>query len=74
MVRNIEDPSAERIAPFVPEVSLQNPQNSYVGDLVSFKYTFGEKKTFASSSKVESVLDMFFFYISSPLRCHLRIL
>ncbi|XP_016112085.1 vitellogenin-like [Sinocyclocheilus grahami] len=35
VVRNIEDPSAERIVPFVPELSLQNPQNSYAGDLSS---------------------------------------
>ncbi|XP_058616428.1 vitellogenin-like [Onychostoma macrolepis] len=32
VVRNIEDPSAERIAPFVPELSQQNPQNSYADD------------------------------------------
>ncbi len=57
MVRNIEDPSAERTAPFVPELSLQNTPNSHGGDLVSFKYTFG-KNTFASGSKVESLLDI----------------
>ncbi|XP_067272222.1 vitellogenin-like [Pseudorasbora parva] len=28
VVRNIEDPSAERIVPLVPELSLQNPQSS----------------------------------------------
>ncbi|ROL40726.1 Vitellogenin [Anabarilius grahami] len=32
VVRNIEDPTSERIVPLVPELSLQNPQTSYVGD------------------------------------------
>ncbi len=59
MVRNIEDPSAERIAPLVPEFSLQNPQNSYGGDLVSFKYTFG-KKLLLQAQKWKVFLICFF--------------
>uniref|UniRef100_A0A672N034 Vitellogenin domain-containing protein n=1 Tax=Sinocyclocheilus grahami TaxID=75366 RepID=A0A672N034_SINGR len=35
VVRNIEDPTAERIVPLVPELSLQNSQTSYAGDLFS---------------------------------------
>ncbi|XP_048022072.1 vitellogenin-like [Megalobrama amblycephala] len=31
VVRNIEDPTSERIVPLVPELSLQNSQTSYVG-------------------------------------------
>ncbi|MCE7038726.1 hypothetical protein, partial [Bacillus cereus] len=32
VVRNIEDPSAERIVPFAPELSQQKSPNSYAGD------------------------------------------
>lgn len=40
MVRNIEDPSAERIVSLVPEMSMQ--KTSYAGDRVSFKHTHGD--------------------------------
>ncbi|KAK2907072.1 hypothetical protein Q8A67_006057 [Cirrhinus molitorella] len=35
VVRNIEDPAAEKIVPLVPALALQNPQTSYAGDLSS---------------------------------------
>ncbi|XP_043078191.1 vitellogenin-like [Puntigrus tetrazona] len=35
VVRNIEDPTAERTVPLVPEISVQNSQASYAGDLSS---------------------------------------
>uniref|UniRef100_A0A8C1Z631 Vitellogenin domain-containing protein n=1 Tax=Cyprinus carpio TaxID=7962 RepID=A0A8C1Z631_CYPCA len=64
VVRNIEDPSAERIVPFAPELSQQNPQNSYAGDLVSFKYTFGKKKCFRLQSVKCSLYYVFSFQSS----------